>query len=226
MPLRERTGGDDQLKNVADVDLRVAVPSVLFVFLVALVLGLTAGAMWMVFVWRKKRRHFNSFSSVSDLLELLVERNVVEHTCEEEEDDMSVRDAHVDEETMTMAGVDECLDNTNSMPGTGLQEEKHDECERSSSSSSSSEQTFSTALDHELSSPSPLYRQDINTEHKRIDWFDDHDSDPGSNAVTTIDERRLRMGIPCVCVAGDDASALRVRRALDCVSSQHGENDF
>lgn len=84
VPLRQRS---EKEENVADVDLRLAVPCVMFVWMAALVLGMTACATWMMFVWRKKRQNFNSFASVPDLLELLVEQQSRVNATEAEDDD-------------------------------------------------------------------------------------------------------------------------------------------
>lgn len=84
VPLRERS---EKEQNVADVDLRLAVPCVMFVVMAALVLAMTAGATWTMFVWRKKRQNFNSFATIPDLLELLVEQQRMMHYTGSVDDD-------------------------------------------------------------------------------------------------------------------------------------------
>lgn len=59
--------------NVSDVDIRLAIPSMIILVTTAVVLGVVALKGWVVEVYSKERQYFNSFTTVPDVLELLLE---------------------------------------------------------------------------------------------------------------------------------------------------------
>lgn len=58
--------------NVTEVDLRIAIPCLVILFLTLTVLCLVFMTTWILIVHSKKRKHFNSLSTVSEILELLL----------------------------------------------------------------------------------------------------------------------------------------------------------
>lgn len=61
-------------ENVSDIDLRIFLPSIFFLAINSIILAAVAAIKWYVFVFRKNRRFFNTFSTTEQILELLISR--------------------------------------------------------------------------------------------------------------------------------------------------------
>lgn len=67
--------------NVSDIDLRIAVPCAVITTFLVIFLSMVAFTTWFSSVHSKRRKYFNSFSSVPEILELLVEESIEVNRC-------------------------------------------------------------------------------------------------------------------------------------------------
>lgn len=61
--------------EVSEIDLRLAIPTVIFICIIAIVLGASAFVFWFKVVYLKGRLHYNSFCTVPEVLTLADDAN-------------------------------------------------------------------------------------------------------------------------------------------------------
>lgn len=74
--LRQRKIGVEE--NVSDIDLRIFLPSMFLVAFFAVVLSIVVAVTWYIFVFKNDKRFFNSFSTMEQILELLIHRSAAQ----------------------------------------------------------------------------------------------------------------------------------------------------